>query len=69
MPVPSCVAYMCACITVYVKYFAHIPNLVDIFDSCTYLAITGETDCAVDGVLAYIYKNVGSTSPFGMLAM
>ena len=36
-------------------YMIHMPNLVDIFVSGTYLAITGEVKTAVGCVLGYIY--------------
>ena len=47
----------------------YISNLVGVFVSGTYLAITFEVEIAVGYVLAYICKTVGSTCPYKMLTM
>ena len=52
----------------YLVCMACIPNLVGIFVSMTYLAITREACIAAGGcVFADICKNVGSINPFNML--
>ena len=51
----------------YLAYMAYIHNLVGIFVSGTYLAITAEVEVVAGCVLVYMCTNVGSIFPFSML--
>ena len=51
----------------YLAYMAYMPNLVGIFVSSTYLALTWEVHTTIGCVLSHMCKNIGSIYPFNML--
>ena len=53
----------------YLAYMVYMPNLMGVYVSSTYLAITCEICIVVGYVLAQICKNVGSVYPFNMLVV
>ena len=52
----------------HIKYLTHLPNMMGIFVSCTYLEITIEAEVTVGYVLVSVFKIVGSVCLFSMLA-
>ena len=52
-----------------IKHFAYMPNLVGIFVSSTYLAITWEVCIAVSCVLEHGCKNIRSMYAVNILVM
>ena len=63
-----CIHLLHICIK-YLMYMAYIPNLLGIFVSITYYAITCVAETAVGCILAYKCKNVGSICQCRMLAI
>ena len=53
----------------YMAYMAHMPNLVGIFVSGTYSAITCEIEVVVDYILGYKCTNIGSICPCSKLTV
>ena len=65
-----CGRYMCIHpLHWHIKYLAYMPNLVGLFVSCTYLAITCEVGVAGGCILAYMWKIIKSLSTCCLLTM
>ena len=63
----SCIYTYIACVCMLSIW--HMPNLVGIFVSCTYLAITGQLEVAFGCVLVYMCSMLGSKGLFSMLSV